>query len=279
MSEEKEIVKTVDNNLEDDDYKISPRASIEPQKNILISVDDLKKQIVREKEIRTVITEYIKSELKEGSDFGKITIKGKDGTSYTSKPTLFKPGSEKLASIMHLRPTFVKDDDTWEMSGKVPGLFCYICYLVNTKGETVGEGRGAANVHEKQGWIENNAIKIAQKRAMTDCVIRSGQLSDVFTQDIEDLPQGSMQASASGTIYPPSEAQIKFLKDLLMRKKGLSENTAKLKAESIIDKNEVRKLIDSLVKSPNSESMTENEEKFSDSMVDDEIDEQLKKPL
>jgi hypothetical protein len=246
----------------------------EPQKNVLISASDLKKQIEQEKEIRGIITKYIESELKEGSDYGKITIKGKDGQSYISKPTLFKPGSEKLMSIMHLRATFVKDDDTWEMSGKVPGLFCYICYLVNSKGETVGEGRGAANLKEKMGWIENNAIKIAQKRAQVDCVIRSGQLSDVFTQDIEDMPQGT-----TGSVYPPSEAQIKFLKDLLMRKKGLSENTAKLKSESITDKNEVRKLIDSLVKSPNSEPLTENEEKFSDSMVDDEIDEAVKKPL
>lgn len=252
------------------------------EKNVLMSADELKKQIEQEKEVRKVITDYIKSELKDGIDFGTITIKSRDGSrEYTSKPTLFKPGAEKISSIMHLRATFTKDNDTWEMSGKVPGLFCYICHLINTKGEIVGEGRGAANVKEKAGWIENNAIKIAQKRAMVDCVIRTGQLSDVFTQDIEDMPQiGENTGSSDSKItYPPSEAQIKFLKDLLMRKKGMSENSANIKAKSYKDKEEVKILIDSLIKLKNVKPMDENEEKFLESMTDDEYVEALKKPL
>lgn len=245
------------------------------EKNVLISADELKKQIEQEKKVREVITSYIKSELKEGIDFGTINIKSRDGSrEYTSKPTLFKPGAEKISSIMHLRATFVKDDDTWEMSGKVPGLFCYVCHLINTKGEIVGEGRGAANVKEKAGWIENNAIKIAQKRAMIDCVIRTGQLSDVFTQDIEDMPSVS-----GGSDNPPSEAQKKFMTDLFIKKMGLSENVAKIKTEKIQTSKEARIMIDELLKKPNQPQMDKNEEDFSNSMIDDEIQEVLNKPL
>lgn len=246
------------------------------EKNVLMSADELKKQIEQEKEVRKVITDYIKSELKDGIDFGTITIKSRDGSrEYTSKPTLFKPGAEKISSIMHLRATFTKDNDTWEMSGKVPGLFCYICHLINTKGEIVGEGRGAANVKEKAGWIENNAIKIAQKRAMVDSVIRTGQLSDVFTQDIEDMPS----ISSGGSDNPPSEAQKKFITDLFMKKMGLSENTAKIKTEKIQTSKEARIMIDELLKKPNQPQMDKNEEDFSNSMIDDEIQEVLNKPL
>jgi hypothetical protein len=159
--------------------------------SVITTPATLQKQIEQEKETRKIVTDYIRSELKSGVDFGKIEITARSGKNFKSKDSLFKPGSEKICSIFHLRPTFRKDDDTWEMSGKISGLYCYICELVNTNGEIVGEGRGAANRAEKTGsaLADNIAIKIAQKRAQTDAVIRAINLSDVFTQDLEDMKE------------------------------------------------------------------------------------------
>ena len=155
----------------------------------VLTTQDLQVRIKEETEQRKLITEFITQHMKAGVDFGTITIKTRDGRELESKPSLFKPGSEKFCSLFHFRPSFERDDDTWEMSGKVSGLFCYKCDLVSNNGVIVGEGRGSASIGEKQGWTANNAIKIAEKRAQIDAVLRTGGLSDFFSQDLEDLPR------------------------------------------------------------------------------------------
>lgn len=167
--------------MANDEQGLTP---ISTPRNIAVIPEELEKYIESEKKIRKIITAYIKSELKKGTDYGEIEIETKSGKRYKSKPTLFKPGAEKFCAIMYLRPIFKKDEETYEMSGRPAGLFCYLCYLVNQHGETVGEGRGAANLREKINWTENNAIKIAEKRAQIDAVLRTGRLSDFFTQDL-----------------------------------------------------------------------------------------------
>jgi len=154
-----------------------------------ITTQDLKKRMEEETEQRKLITDFITEHMKTGVDFGTIKFTKRDGTEVESRPSLFKPGSEKFCSLFHFRPTFERDNDTWEMSGKIPGLFCYKCELISANGFVVGEGRGSANISEKQGWTANNAIKIAEKRAQIDAVLRTGGLSDFFTQDIEDMPR------------------------------------------------------------------------------------------
>lgn len=145
---------------------------------------DLSVLMKAETEKRQLLNKYISNHMVNGVDFGTIKFGGKE-----SKPSLFKPGSEKYLSLFRFVAFFVKDTDTWEMAGKVDGLFCYLCQIKNSKGEVVGEGRGAANLKEKNGWTVNNAIKIAEKRAQIDAVLRTGGLSDFFTQDLEDMKQ------------------------------------------------------------------------------------------
>ncbi len=161
-------------------------------------IEQLERMVDFETRRRKVLTEFIKNHMVEGVDFGKIHIKRDCQDKYNckveshfSKPSLFKPGSEKFSSLMKLRPVFRRDDETWEMYGKRPGLVCYKCELIDQKGKVVGEGRGAANLAEKTGWTENNAVKIAQKRAQIDAVLRTGGLSDFFTQDLEDAAVGN----------------------------------------------------------------------------------------
>lgn len=154
---------------------------------IITTTEDLKLRIKEETDQRALITEFISSHMKSGVDYGTIKFTTKSGVEKESKPSLFKPGSEKFCSLLHLRPVFERDNDTWEMSGKVSGLFTYKCQLLSNNGMVVGEGRGAAKLTEKMGWTENNAIKIAEKRAQIDAVLRTGGLSDFFTQDLEDM--------------------------------------------------------------------------------------------
>ena len=61
--------------------------------------------------------------------------------------------------------------------------------LLTRTGEVVSEGRGAREVLKEKDI--NKAIKMAQKSAQIDAVLRTGALSEAFTQDIgreEDQP-------------------------------------------------------------------------------------------
>lgn len=173
----------------------------------VLTTKDLQIRISEETEQRKMITEFISNHMKDGVDYGKIKIKTRDGREVESKPSLFKPGSEKFCSLFHFRPTFERDNDTWEMTGKTPGLFCYKCELVASNGAVVGEGRGTALLNEKSGWTVNNAVKIAEKRAQIDAVLRTGGLSDFFTQDLEDMAANQQPRSEHRPATPTQSQQ------------------------------------------------------------------------
>jgi hypothetical protein len=65
------------------------------------------------------------------------------------------------------------------------GVICFVCNL-QKNGEAVGQGRGAAML-AKNANDPNKTIKMAQKSAFVDAVIRSSGLSDFYTQDLEDM--------------------------------------------------------------------------------------------
>lgn len=206
----------------------------------------LKDMVKIETQNREILTAFITDHMKSGVDYGKIHINSQCQNKYEcknsyhfSKDCLFKPGSEKFASLMKLVPRFRKDAETWEMAGSKNGLICFVCELTNSKGDIVGEGRGAADITEKN-WSMNNVIKIAQKRAQIDAVLRTGGLSDFFTQDLEDMAPSEKKTSIAAPTNPPlavetpaeqkerefkfsaSVKQVNYIK-VLLKQKGFSE--------------------------------------------------------
>lgn len=171
---------------------------------------------------RTHIIERVKPLLIEQVDV--YTLPG------MKKPSLGKPGAEKLAAVFGLRASFKVDTETAQMMGDVGKTYvAYVCTLTHN-GEFAGEGRGATfvelsrtnyknmNAREfavvqatldpsdyqvkqgqygqyyrvKEGTVFdplalNKAIKMAQKSAFVDAVIRTTGMSDLFTQDVEDV--------------------------------------------------------------------------------------------
>lgn len=180
-------------------------------KAVTVGPAQLRKQMKRDQEIRAVVNEYIKNNMVDGKDFGTIQIKGT-----TSKPSLFKPGAEKFCGLFKIRATFKKDPETVEMLGNKPGIIAYICELVDSQGRVIGEGRGAYSVNPDACDFDiNKAIKIAEKRAQIDAVLRAGGLSDFFTQDMEDAPRDGGAQSGSTNSGPASDKQRNFVKKLL----------------------------------------------------------------
>lgn len=158
----------------------------------------------------------VQNALKKGHDYD--TIPG------TQKPTLLKPGAEKLLMLLGLTSEYeivekVEDYDR--------GVFAYTIRCILSKGNhKIAEGLGSCNSKEdKYRWrwvkeedlpvdidkdtlksrttrygtvqyrIENGEIcsqaniilKMAKKRAQVDATLTVAALSEVFTQDIEDM--------------------------------------------------------------------------------------------
>lgn len=95
---------------------------------------------------RQAIVEFTKQLMHEGTDFGKVP--GSD------KPTLLKPGAEKLATLFGLLPVFESLEVVQDWSGRDHGgeaffFYRYKCRL--TRGDlVVGEGIGSCNSWEKK---------------------------------------------------------------------------------------------------------------------------------
>ncbi|HEY4711434.1 MAG TPA: hypothetical protein VIH69_01960 [Dehalococcoidia bacterium] len=150
----------------------------------------------------------------------------------TQKPTLLKPGAEKIAKLLGLADQYEIMDrgEDWQKP-----FFRYLikCRLVHvTTGTVISEGLGECNSMENKyrwRWVEerdlpsgidktklvsrerkskagghwmvyrfdnediysqvNTILKMAKKRSLVDAALSAGRLSDVFTQDIEDMSE------------------------------------------------------------------------------------------
>lgn len=140
----------------------------------------------------------VKNTLSQNHDYGIIPGTG-------SKPTLLKPGAEKLLMLMGLRSEFEIADSTrdWEK-----GFFQYQVKCKLIKGDlVVTEGMGSCNSKERKYIkqdpfsIDNTILKMAKKRALVDAALLVGSLSDIFTQDLEDIDIQGYKASSNTTTH------------------------------------------------------------------------------
>jgi len=175
----------------------------------IITPDQFAAFIKQDEAKRHLLQEYIKSNLKDGTDYGP---------SYPgdNKKNLLKPGSEKIMAMLKLTPRFRIDKETSEALN-FAGMksVCYICELMYN-GQVVGEGRGAVEGGEK-GWKANMIVKMAEKRSQVDAVLRVSSLSDIYTQDAEDgnygkpTPTGQLNAAPvsqpAPSYAPPTQHQ------------------------------------------------------------------------
>ena len=125
----------------------------------------------------------VQSQLKDGVDYGIIPN--------TKKPTLLKPGAEKILMLLGLRSEFEIIDSTRDFK---EGFFQYQIKCRLFKREIlITEGIGSCNTKEskynyKDGCnFDNVVLKMAKKRALVDSALIVGALSDIFTQDCEDI--------------------------------------------------------------------------------------------
>ena len=152
----------------------------------------------------TQFQKVIQETMHQNHDFGVIPG--------TSKPTLLKPGAEKLLVMMGLRSEFEIADSTRDFK---EGFFQYQVRCKLFKGEVlITEGLGSCNTKEKKYinqdpfTIDNTILKMAKKRALVDAALLVGSLSDIFTQDLEDMDLGGQQVSNQKKYYTDQDGTI-----------------------------------------------------------------------
>lgn len=137
------------------------------------------------------IQQFISRIMTPDLDFG--TIPG------SRKPSLLKPGAEKLTAFFGLAPEFdvVQRIEDWD-----GGFFHYEikCRLLRD-GQVRGEGLGSCNTRESKyrnraaADVVNTVLKMAKKRALVDAVLNTTGASQFFTQDVEDMREPESRSS------------------------------------------------------------------------------------
>jgi hypothetical protein len=131
-----------------------------------------------------VMVAFVKAQMQKDIDYGVIPG--------TSKPTLLKPGAEKLCRLFNLRPSYELIQSVADFD-KPLFHYHYRCVLYRS-GEMVGQGDGCCNSmevkYQKQKHriydLTNTICKIAQKRALVAAVLSSCGASEFFTQDLDE---------------------------------------------------------------------------------------------
>lgn len=181
-----------------------------------INIDAVKGTIEKVRQLQATL----KGILTDKHDYGKIPGCG-------DKPTLLKPGAEKILMALGITSTYELVEHTENFKDK--GFFAYTVKCILYKADAkITEGLGHANSKEKKWAVEwvneknipdgsdkelmqkkkltgaygdyymyqvdadanskaNTILKMAKKRAQIDAVLTVASLSEIFTQDFDEL--------------------------------------------------------------------------------------------
>ncbi len=185
---------------------------------------DFRKSLDIRTQNRNTMLSWIKSNLTEGVDYGRIHTVSKDkcklgknctNQAHFSKPSLFKPGAEKICGLLGLRPEYpaIADYERKAVEGGKIDVIILRCLLYSGD-RIVAEGTGSRLVSKDYGDI-NKSIKMALKSGQIDATLRCGGLSEIFTQDIEDMNLSGDSEAAEKVEEKAKQSELMRLKEKL----------------------------------------------------------------
>ncbi|MEK6459179.1 hypothetical protein AABM27_01595 [Heyndrickxia faecalis] len=147
----------------------------------------------------------VQNTLKANHDYGVIPG--------THKPTLLKPGAEKIQMLFGVTSEY---EVTERIQDYDKGFFAFtVRCTIFKNGMKITEGVGHCNTREKKYvnqdpyTLANTCLKMAKKRAQIDATLTIASLSEVFTQDMEDL-QDYLQTEQIETMTPEEAGATKL---------------------------------------------------------------------
>ncbi len=179
------------------------------------------------KERVSSLQEFLKTMMTPGQDFGVLE--------HYSKPTLKKPGAEKLCNIFGFASfaKVVNRIEDWEK----PFLHYEVKVTLFNKKTAQVEAEGLGSCNSKEAMyknkntftIANTILKMAKKRGFIDAVLNATRSSGIFTQDIEDFIQEDskpLNKQVSKDKLPATEQQME---EIFALSKEISMPIMKLK--------------------------------------------------
>ena len=133
-----------------------------------------------------LLKQFVREHMVEGEDYGVIP-----GAS--PKPTLFKPGAEKLNAIFGLAPVVEVTSRVEDWDAGFAAYEIKVILINKRTGGVEAEGIGNCNSRERRyknqdaANIANTLLKMAKKRALIDATLSATRASGMFTQDLEDM--------------------------------------------------------------------------------------------
>ena len=167
----------------------------------------------RRKKNRDTLIAWVREALVEGTDFGRLHVVKRDvcdrgkwceNDYHFSKPSLWKAGAEKISGMLGLRVSWptLRDYEDRIIRGENVKEILLRCELTNSDGLVVAEGIGG----RKNDGDLNKALKMAKKSGQIDAVLNVGGLSEVFTQDLEDMDAD--QVAGARDPFQPGEDRV-----------------------------------------------------------------------
>ena len=211
----------------------------------VINIEDYAMPAERMQQQVQMIQQVMRQIMKDGEHYGKIPGCG-------DKPTLLKPGAEKLSTTFRLAPEYKITRTDMENGHREYEVVTTLTHIPS--GQTIGQGVGSCSTMEAKyryrkanqkcpecgkeetiikgkkefggGWVcfqkkggcgakfkdgderienqnlgrveydnpadyYNTVLKMAKKRSHVDAILTATAASDIFTQDIEDLPDAA----------------------------------------------------------------------------------------
>ncbi len=187
------------------------------EKQLPLSAADVRSHV-------NLVQEVMKAVMQEGTHYGKIPG--------TPKPSLWKPGAEVLAATFRIAVSYTSEDlstedcvryrvtaiGTHQATGIVMGSGMGECSSneekykwrkassakefdaapENRRRVKYGKDYNVQQVRTEPADVANTILKMACKRAQVAMTLNVTAASDIFTQDIEDLPEELRHADDDG---------------------------------------------------------------------------------
>lgn len=210
----------------------------------LVKIEDYAMSVNGLLEQVALIQRVMKEVMKEGEHYGVIPG--------TDKPTLLKPGAEKLALTFRLDPRYDIIEKVREKDFIAYTVKCTLFHIIS--GQEIASGIGSCNSRETKyryrmvqsekkpskeeaailkakglgkwkkfgdswSWMDrvendnpwdhdNTLIKMACKRALVAATLNATAASDIFTQDLEDMPPGAIEPVEAKKTEPQQQDDI-----------------------------------------------------------------------
>jgi len=178
---------------------VSAPAGVQVLNPLDMPTDQFKAGLDRRRTNREALMKWLKKSLVRDTDFGSIHVVSKDKCQaqknckikgHWSKDTLFKPGSEKILGQLGLIvdfPTLQQYEDAAISGAKIDNIILR-CEIKDPNGRVVGKGIGARRCQKQDYGDINKSLKMAKKSGMIDATLTLAGLSELFTQDMDDMP-------------------------------------------------------------------------------------------